>query len=155
MRKVLIASIAAALLLPVTGCHKQTTVSTPPTAAAIYANSATFMVDFATDLEQIQQIEISLHKGGAITDAVHSDIQGYFSQIAGYGLQIDALLKGNASASTIQAKIDQAATALAGMAISTGKIDPSTAAQLNAAVAAMQLLMANLTKQLSGLPAVS
>lgn len=120
------------------------TAPTPTTAPSIYQNGAQGMDNFATDLQSAQKIEISLHAGGAIPDATHSSIQTAFNTIAGYGIQIDALITAQASATTITAKINAAISSLAGVTLTATNLDAATAAQVNSSIAALQALLTNL-----------
>lgn len=139
-----LARLAMFLALPIllAGCHiTSSTPSTAPTQG--YQQAAQAMSDFATDLKQVQQIEVSLHNGGVIDSPTHVAIQTAIKSISMNGKQADALIKAEAGATNIQARINAALDAANSIALATGKLDPSTAAQLTNAVSALKLLLNN------------
>lgn len=135
-------AVMMVLCLTISGCSVK--APTPATAPSIYQTGAQAMDDFATDLQQAQGIEKSLHTGGAIPDATHQSIQAAFSTIANYGTQIDALILAQASAATITDRINAAISSLAGIAIIASNLDAATSAQVNSSIAALKLLLTNL-----------
>jgi hypothetical protein len=132
------------LALSLSGC-KQVTATAPTTATTPYIKAATYMDDFSADLVQAQQIEIGLHKGGAIDDPTHKTIEDTFSTIAGYGTQLDSLILVQASSTTITTKINSLLTSLNSIIASTGALDTNTAAQIKNAITLMEQLLTNVT----------
>lgn len=143
-QKYVAAAFALALLTVggLSGCQPATS-TTPVNATApnIYQQGAQAMDDFSKDLVSAQNIEINLHKGGVVPDATHVQIQATFKSIAGYGQQIDALIRAQASAATITAKINAALGSLATIATQAAGLDANTAAQVSSSVAALQGLL--------------
>ena len=132
--------LGALFLGGMTGCHV-TAAATPATPQSIYQQGASAMDNFAIDLQQAQQIEISLHNGGAIPDATHLQIQGAFNQVAAYGIQIDALISAQASATTIAQRIQSAIASLTTISTTAAKLDAATATQVQNATAALASLL--------------
>src|SRR5665213_4303397 len=137
------AILTLALCLPLFGCGAVST-STPATAPSIYQRGAQAMDNFATDLGQAQNIEISLHNGKAIDDVTHAVIQAQFKNVASYGIQIDSLIRGQASALTITDRINSALTGVSSIVVISGTLDAATTNQVNAGIAALKLLLTNL-----------
>lgn len=133
--------VVLGLCIGLSGCATATAPGTPAAPQSPYQKAATLMDDFATDLQSAQQTEISLFKGGAIDAGTHQSIEGVFKMVAGFGPQIDALLTAQASAQTIATKVNAALNSLNSIAISTGKIDAGTAAQIKAGIQALNLLL--------------
>jgi hypothetical protein len=133
------------LSMGLTGCMHQASSPSAPSAQTVYQKSAVLMDDFATDLQQAQGVVVNLHRGGAIDTPTYTAIQGYFSQIAGYGIQIDSLIAAQAEPATIAKRISSAVVSLNGIANSTGKIDPGVAAQVQAGIQALTLLLNSLS----------
>ncbi len=119
------------------GC-KQVNASTPATAPDPYHVAAVVMQDLSTDLLQAQATETDLYLGGAIDQTTHKQINGVFLKVGQAGPQIDALIKAGASPATITEKVNATLAMLA--TISLTKVDPRTAAQMNATISAIQLL---------------
>lgn len=137
---VLLALLLCAMLV---GC-KPVTSPTPTTAPSIYQQGAQVMDDFATDLQSAQSIEKNLYVGGVIPQPTHKAIENTFGQIAGYGHQIDGLIAAQASSTTIVQRINSAISSLSDIVSAAAKLDPNTAAQVRASVAALQALLSNL-----------
>lgn len=150
MKRILSALILSAALLAPTGCKTASTTPTaPPTLTQVYTQAAQGMQNFSADVVQAQQIEISLYKGGAIDQPTHKAIQNGFLQTATYGKQIDALIAGQASAATIQAKVSAALQAIQALTLATGTLDPNATAQLKATIQALTLVLNSVTTILS------
>lgn len=142
MRKLALLSVF--LALPLAGCHVVSPAPATAPTVSIYQQGAQAMHDFAADLGSAQGIEKNLYKGGVIPQPTHKAIEGTFSQIAGYGTQIDGLIAAQASASTIAGKVNSALASLGSIAISAAQLDPQTAAQVNGCIQALQALLSNL-----------
>lgn len=142
--------IASAIILSValigTGC-KTVTTGPQPTASTPYQKAAVVMLDFSQDLLSAQKVEINLHAGGVIDNPTHRTIQGYFKQIDGYGTQINALLSAQASASTIQAKVNAALVSLNAITSATSGLDANTKTQIAASVSLLQGVFNNVMTQ--------
>jgi hypothetical protein len=143
-------NFAAALLLfallplvTLTGC-KTAAVSGQPTAPNLntpYQKAAQAMSAFASDVQSAQQIVINLHKGGVIDKPTDTAIQLQFKQVAVYGKQIDALILAQASAVTIQARVNSALSTLSQITEETGKLDPNTLLQVQVSIQAIQQVL--------------
>jgi hypothetical protein len=142
MRKLALLSVFLALPLA-TGC-KTVVAPTPATAPSIYQQGSQAMDDFATDLVSAQNIEQGLYKGGAIPAATHATLESTFNQIAGYGIQVDALIKTQASATTIAARINSALSLLATVSTTAAGLDSATSVQVTGCVQALQALLTQL-----------
>lgn len=150
MKRILSALILGTALLAPTGCKTASTTTTaPPTLTQVYSQAAQSMQNFSADVFQAQQIEISLYKGGAIDQPTHKAVQNGFLQTATYGKQIDALIAGQASAATIQAKVASALQSIQAITLATGTLDPNATAQLKATIQALTLILNSVTAILS------
>jgi hypothetical protein len=107
------------------------------------------MSNFASDVQQVQTIEINLYKGTAVSADFHRTFQSSMKQVSVYGPQIDALIAAGAAPATIQAKISTALGLVSNILLSTNTLDPNTAAQLKVAVQALQLLLNNVSLSLN------
>lgn len=144
MKRIILAVALSAGCIGLYGCHvSTTTTATAPTLSNGYSKAAVAMQGFSADVLQAQQIEIELYreKLPGLDSPTHVAIQDAFLQVSGYGKQIDALILSQASATTIQAKVTQALGSVTAIANSTGKLDPTTSANLNLAVAAIQAIL--------------
>jgi len=149
MKKVITGLVLSVVLIMPIGCKTNTAPAVPTTPTQKYQLAATYMKDFASDLEQAQAIEQNLYKGGAIPAATHTQIENGFNVAAGYGIQVDALILAEASQTTIQAKITTLTNTLTGIIAPAVGVSSATTAQLQAAISAMTQL---LTQVLSALP---
>lgn len=131
------------LALCLAGCKPAGVTGQPAPPTQGYQQAAQAMSNFATDLQQVQQVEINLHNGGVIDKPTHNSIQAAIKQVELYGKQGDSLIAAQASATTIRAKLTSALDAVASITVQTGKLDPNTAAQLTNAITAIKLLLNN------------
>ena len=143
------AILAMFLTLPLlTGCPSAT-VTSGPTAQTPYQKAATVMLNFSTDVLSAEGTEINLYKGGVVPPNVHAAMKQAFIQIGVYGQQIDALIAAQASATTVQAKIDSLGMQIAAVVTASSGLDANTKAQITAAMQAIQLLLAGVTAALN------
>lgn len=143
MTRIISAMLLGAALL--TGCRSAST-GTPPTAPTLqqqYLKAAQTMDDFSADVKQAQQIEISLYKASlpGLDKPTHVAVQKGFLQTATYGKEIDALIAGQASAATIQARVAVALQSIQSITLATGQLDASATANLKAAIQALTLIL--------------
>jgi hypothetical protein len=99
------------------------------------------MSSFASDVLSAQQIIINLHHGGVIDKPTDTAIQIQLKQVSAYGKQIDALILAQASATTIQAKVNATLSALTAITAQTGKVDPQTLQQIQVCIAPIQQIL--------------
>lgn len=144
MKKIL-AGLTLSLAL-MGGCARNVSTSVPATPSTPYQRAAVGMSNFASDVQQVQTIEINLYKGTAVSPAFHRTFQSSMKQVSVYGPQIDALIAAGASPATIQAKISTAITLVQGILLSTNTLDSNTASQLNVAIQALQILLTNVSQ---------
>jgi hypothetical protein len=139
---ILMFAITGAMLTS-SGC-RTAGVSGQPTAPDLntpYQKAAQAMSAFASDVQSAQQIVINLHKGGVIDKPTDTAIQLQFKQVAVYGKQIDALILAQASAVTIQARVNSALSTLSAITAQTGKLDPNTLLQVQVSIQAIQQVL--------------
>jgi hypothetical protein len=140
----LVMLLACCAALSIAGCVHAGAGAPPATAPSIYQQGAQYMNDFSVDLAQAQGIEITLYTSGAIDVATHKAIEGQFSAVAGYGIQIDQLIASQASAPSILAQVNAAIGSLTAISTSAAKLDAKTLAQVNGYVAILKQLLTNL-----------
>lgn len=144
MKTVRIRLLAAlTLCLVLAGCNTAGVTGQPtaPDLNTPYQKASTAMSSFASDVLSAQQIIINLHRGGVIDKPTDTAIQMQLKQVAAYGKQIDALILAQASATTIQAKVNATLTALTAIASQTGKVDPQTLLQIQSCITPIEQLL--------------
>jgi hypothetical protein len=136
-------SAAVMLCLCLAGCNIAGVTGQPtaPDLNTPYQKAGTAMSSFASDVLSAQQIIINLHRGGVIDKPTDTAIQVQLKQIGAYGKQIDALILAQASATTIQGKVNAALAALGAITAQTGKVDPQTLLQIQACITPIQQLL--------------
>lgn len=125
--------------LALAGCGAVHT-TTPATAPDPYTRAATVMQNFSQDLLTAQQAEITLRNSGAIDVQTHHAIENAFVFVAQRGVQVDALIASQASPASIATQLSLLTGSLGDIIASTANLSTTAAAQLKAAVAAIQLL---------------